>query len=891
MQRKNALLLILFVSLLATACNPGESSHADPSDKVMFRIPYASDFSSQFVIDGRPDEFAPYLDYQIQADTPSGPLAGQWEESSGDLFFTTTLVIDADYLYFFAEVTDDDLRGVEDVYEAWMGDALEYYIGMYDLTTIGDFKKKKFSRSHGDWRLSFMPTGFFAQDGWLIQDIPGIESVIFPKFSGNGYIVEARINLDALLPDSRNFKVYDGLQFPLKIDVKDQDPHKDLNITSPEKWNLALGSGGVPAASRINDDWQFPFNWNRAIVVGAPPLGKQAKKNYIIEQAPQSTNSEPPVALSPRAFTSLETAISSAAALLDSSMEGAQEGQFPVGSKALLQSAIQQATDFSIQGLPEEKQVEVIANLYTACSQFESSVRASAGNMVDQKATLATRYLHSNLKNQMGHTFLFGMQHATGYGVGWENDDDRSDIKDVCGDYPAIYGEDLREALQGGDKEARLRYRIQQAYERGGVITMSWHQLDYDNRGWNSDRVNYEKIVTHILPGGKRHADYVAKLDLVADFFKSLRGKQGEAIPVIFRPFHEHYGSWFWWGMGQCTTDEFIQLWQFTVEYLKDHKQVHNLLWAISPDLKFLDQGADYFDRFPGDDYVDIYGVDFYYHVPLNQYVINDYQQRLNRVVKIALEHDKIPALTEIGQDGLEDPNWHTRVMINPLKYDSINRHVAYGVTWRNEGTWHFHVPYPGHYTVPDFQAFYDDPFTVFEKDLPDMYALPTKVTKDTANYYVRPENHPDLQAEYFWSNPEYAIEDWPQIPDTSLSASTALFVKDFELSKQPEGVRLIIQFTGGFLLYINGREVFRYNLPGEMELDEGVQPFTTHKNTRAFTFNATALEQLKSGKNRIGIKVISGSSQPLFFDALLETDLEPLFYYGADWSYRKSPR
>ena len=426
----------------------------------------------------------------------------------------------------------------------------------------------------------------------------------------------------------------------------------------------------------------------------------------------------------PVSFTTLEEAIKSATALLNSSTEGSGEGQYPTGSKPDLQNAINGALSFIGTDTTQSRIDSVISKLYDACSTFESLVNTAPVNIVDKKANKQTRYLYLNLKNQMDRSLLFGMQHATGYGVGWSNNDNRSDIKDVCGDFPAIYGEDLNYLIQ--DREIdRFRYRINSAYNRGAVITMSWHQFDPDNRHFYSDRINNEKIVPQILPGGVRHADYIVRLITVAEFFKSLRGANGEAIPIIFRPYHEHIGTWFWWGVGHCTTAQYNRLWQFTVDYLHESLNVHNLLWAISPNLEHVDEGDEYFERFPVNEYVDIYGFDFYHHGPVPPAVITDYTSDMNVVVQHALNNDKIPALTEIGQEGLDDINWHTRMMINPVKHDSINNSIAYAVTWRNANEIHFHAPYPGHSSVPDFIDFYNDPYTLFEGDLPDMYALP----------------------------------------------------------------------------------------------------------------------------------------------------------------------
>lgn len=314
----------------------------------------------------------------------------------------------------------------------------------------------------------------------------------------------------------------------------------------------------------------------------------------------------------PAIFTQLEEAIASANKLLNSTIEGSGEGEFPVGSKSSLQSVIFNASAFLGSDAQQTQIDSATSELYTACAIYESLVSAPPLNLVDKQANKQTRYLYLNLQEQMNRSLLFGMHHATGYGVGWTGDDDRSDVKDVCGDFPAVYSEDLVDVLRGSQVE-RVRYRLTTAYKRGAVITMCWHQYDPDGRSFYADQINNEQIVSQILPGGARHDDYITKLKHAADFFKSLRGDAGEAIPIIFRPYHEHTGGWFWWGVGHCTTEEYNQLWQFTVNYLHETLQVHNLLWVISPSLEHIWSDDQYFDRFPGDDYVDIYGTDFYY--------------------------------------------------------------------------------------------------------------------------------------------------------------------------------------------------------------------------------------------------------------------------------------
>mgnify|MGYP005725375665 CR=1 FL=1 len=687
-----------------------------PNAKPLFQIKYAPHFADNFVLDGRAQEFEAYRAYQIEPDTVAGADTVNWTPESADLYFKTVMTIDDDYLYIFADVTDDDTRGVGDIYEPWQGDALEIYLGFYDLDQLEGRTRKTFASEDGDWRIGFLPNGTTSLDGWLITDVPGVDAAAFPKFSNDGYIVEARFALDSLVADGQNFVVYDGLRMPLKIDCTDQDP----NLNGDTERTLIAVAGTIPEEK----DKMRPYAWGVAEIIGAPPP-LPGHKNRLPDKTAARDDSPPkPFVPSAEPFVTLDDALASAKALLKSTKQGKSEGKFPSSAKAKLRAALNNAISFK-KATPSLAQADsVIFELYRACSIYESQVSMDSVSIVDRAANKQTRYLFLNLKNQMNRSFLYGMQHAAGYGVGWTNDDNRGDVKDVCGDFPAIHGEDLHNVIRNIEVD-RIRGRIVSAYERGAVITVAWHQSDPDMRSFYTADLNGEKIVEQILPGGSRHSDYLKKLKTAALFFQSLRGKKGEAIPIIFRPYHEHLGSWFWWGVGHCSTEEYNRLWRFTVSHLRDSLQVHNLLWAISPSIKYLNSGDDYFKRYPGNDYVDIFGADFYYNTPISDQVVADYRRRLNQVVRVALKNDKIPALTEIGQEGLDDVNWHTRTMLEPIKHDSVNNFIAYGVTWRNANASHFHAPYPGHASVPDFLDFYNDPYTLFERDLPKMYAPP----------------------------------------------------------------------------------------------------------------------------------------------------------------------
>src|ERR1700760_793281 len=100
---------------------------------------------------------------------------------------------------------------------------------------------------------------------------------------------------------------------------------------------------------------------------------------------------------------------------------------------------------------------------------------------VDKKATRETQALYRHLQQQGTKGFLFGHQDDLAYGVGWKDVPGRSDVKDVTGEYPALYGWELGRieldhiANLDGVSFDKMKAFIREGYERGGVITISWH--------------------------------------------------------------------------------------------------------------------------------------------------------------------------------------------------------------------------------------------------------------------------------------------------------------------------------------------------------------------------------------------------------------------------------
>jgi len=319
--------------------------------------------------------------------------------------------------------------------------------------------------------------------------------------------------------------------------------------------------------------------------------------------------------------------------------------------------------------------------------------------------------------------------------------------------------------------------------------------------------------VSTLLPNSSNHDVYRRYLDRFARFATSLRAGfwtwigGGHPVPIIFRPFHEMSGSWFWWGGENTTPEAYKRLWRFTVEYLRDEKDLHNLLYAYSPDRS---SREGYLRYYPGDAYVDVLGYDDYHTLPATfadtirvdtlsvdtlalaaadtaalpepgtgRAVLTDtvtipasdsmratvadtsavsadpvaeervvqrvtvdsvripedtikaraaraLADQFRTVVQLAEERGKIAAFTETGDEGIPDSTWWTDRLLPVLKADSTTRKLAYVHVWRNENErkkpGHYYAPYPGHPSADDFVRFYEDPYTLFEDDLPDLY-------------------------------------------------------------------------------------------------------------------------------------------------------------------------
>ena len=144
-------------------------------------------------------------------------------------------------------------------------------------------------------------------------------------------------------------------------------------------------------------------------------------------------------------------------------------------------------------------------------------------------------------------------------------------------------------------------------WNSGGLVTICLHPFNPQSgkSAWikvNDDNIDLTDIIT---PGKPGYDTWMNQLDKIAEGLQELKD---EGVVVLFRPFHEMNGNWFWWG-SMNTPAEFTNLWKHMFDYFTDTKGLDNLLWYYSPSAR-----SGVMDFYPGDDYVDMVGVDYYGH-------------------------------------------------------------------------------------------------------------------------------------------------------------------------------------------------------------------------------------------------------------------------------------
>jgi mannan endo-1,4-beta-mannosidase len=230
---------------------------------------------------------------------------------------------------------------------------------------------------------------------------------------------------------------------------------------------------------------------------------------------------------------------------------------------------------------------------------------------VNPRADAASRELLATLARSYGRTTLYGVY----------SEADAAYLLEQTGRRPAIMGTDLMDAspsrVERGARCEAVR-QATEAHRRGQIVTVSWHwnaptnlldgqMVDHEGKrveakwwsGFYTFATSFDLAAALADPEDDRYRLIVRDIDAIAAELTQLRDA---GVPVLWRPLHEAEGGWFWWGAKG--PEPFKQLWRLLYQRLTVHHGLDNLLWVYS-------SGTDP-AWYPGDDVVDIVGIDAY---------------------------------------------------------------------------------------------------------------------------------------------------------------------------------------------------------------------------------------------------------------------------------------
>jgi mannan endo-1,4-beta-mannosidase len=175
-------------------------------------------------------------------------------------------------------------------------------------------------------------------------------------------------------------------------------------------------------------------------------------------------------------------------------------------------------------------------------------------------------------------------------------------VSKKTGHWPAIMGVDYADFWKGGLETKRPNRTAIAYWEQGGWVSISAHLYDPANTNGGGLRDKGVDLASLLAPDSENHRRWMHELDLLAAGLKEL---DDAGVVVLWRPFHEMNGGWFWWGAKDPET--FIKLWRQMFDYFTHTKGLNNLLWVYAPNY-----GKNTALYYPGDQYVDLVGLDAY---------------------------------------------------------------------------------------------------------------------------------------------------------------------------------------------------------------------------------------------------------------------------------------
>lgn len=281
----------------------------------------------------------------------------------------------------------------------------------------------------------------------------------------------------------------------------------------------------------------------------------------------------------------------------------------------------------------------VISSSQAESSQPESSEAEneqpkdyeSRFKLANPNADTNAKKLYDYINDVYGTAIITGQQESTWMGT---PDYEMNYIFDKTGKYPAIRGLDFMNNDFDGVVERSIEW-----HNKGGIVTICWH-TGVNGSGYQESKdesPDFEKLLTEGTD------EYNAMMKSWDEAAMALRELRDAGVPVLWRPFHEFDGQWFWWGKGG--KENFKKLWQMMYDRYTNEFGLTNLIWVLGYSGEVKD------DWYPGDEYCDIIGSDTY-----------DNSTHKNAWIKLCLlmtgkpltfhECGNVPPIEKFEQDG-----------------------------------------------------------------------------------------------------------------------------------------------------------------------------------------------------------------------------------------------
>jgi cellobiose epimerase len=258
---------------------------------------------------------------------------------------------------------------------------------------------------------------------------------------------------------------------------------------------------------------------------------------------------------------------------------------------------------------------------------------------VNPDATPAAKKLLADLQSIAGKKIISGHQNSVNRPDLFPNR-----IKELTGKLPEIWGCDLAGYFRKGYSDDLVRL-ANEKYKSGYIVTLMWHTgrpQDDPPFGWKESvqaKMTDDEWRSLITPGSPLNIRWQNRIDTIASCLKKL---QALGIPVLWRPFHEQNGVWFWWG-NRKGPDGSARLYRMMYDRFVTVHHLDNLVWVWdtnTPRRLVNDEAWDYDDFFPGLDCVDVLAADVYH---------NDFKQSHHDEL-LELAGGKVIALGEVGE-------------------------------------------------------------------------------------------------------------------------------------------------------------------------------------------------------------------------------------------------